>query len=114
MAVRHIRESFGWLRSEGLVSDTQVLRQCARAYQRNNETRTRLEKRLALHAALRQMAPSGLLSVSDDLGRTYQIEPTGKALAALTRRLKRARPEVTLTVSQDQPATLALPFQEVA
>jgi hypothetical protein len=114
MAVRHIREAFGYLRSEGYVSDAQVLRQCAASYHRNAETRTKLQKRLELNAALKKMARNGTLSVEDDLGRVYQIEPTGAALGALTRRLKRTRPEVTLTVSQEQSPILALPFAEVA
>jgi len=114
MAVRHIREAFGWLRNAGYISDTELLRQCERSYRRNRETRERLQKRLALHAALRNMAPSGLLRVTDDLGRSYQIEPTGQALAALTRRLKRARPEAVLSVAQEQAPTLFLPLLESA
>lgn len=114
MAVSHIREAFASLRDMGLVSDPQVLRQCARAYRRNSATREKLAKRLELHATLKQMAAGGLLRVTDDLGRSYQIEPTGAALAALTRRLKRARPEATLSVAQEQAPTLYLSLQVAA
>lgn len=114
MAVSHIRQAFGDLREMGLVSDTQVLRQCARAYTRNSATREKLAKRLELHATLKTMAAGGLLRVTDDLGRAYQIEPTGAALAALSRRLKRSRPEATLSVAQDQSPTLYLPLEVAA
>lgn len=114
MAVSHIREAFTWLRSVGLVSDAEVLRQCARAYSRNSETREKLRKRMELHAALKEMAPSGLLRVTDDLGRHYQVEPTGRALASLTRRLKRFRPNATISVAKEQSPTLHLPFESAA
>lgn len=112
VSVDHIREAFGWLRSQGLVSDTQVLRQCSRAYERNSKTRNMLQKRLELHAALRKVSQGELLTVTDDLGRSYQVEPTGKALAALTRQLKRARPEAFLSICQDQPPSMFLPLEQ--
>ncbi len=84
----------------GYTTDTQVLRMCAKAYQRQPETRVRLALRLAIHRAIACAEPGMMLRLRDQQGAVYSINATMIALNRLSARLRIQKPGSYLRLTE--------------
>ena len=114
MSVAQIRQAFSGLRDMGYTSDTQVLRMCGKAYQRQPNTRIKLALRLAINRAIERAEPGDTLNVRDQDGEIYVLFATMRSLNGLTARLRIEKPEAYLRLAETPPKQASFVLDDAA